>query len=62
MKRDDFDKLLRSKGIQQSGNFNEVKYLITNNPDKQSSKMKKAVESGVEIISEEDFIDKFLNN
>lgn len=60
IKRSDFDKLLSSKGISQSSNFKEIKYLITNNPDSTSSKMKKARENGVEIISEKEFFEKFL--
>ena len=61
MKRADFDKLLNDHGISQSSNFNEIKYLITNNPDSGSSKMKKAKDKGVEIISEDDFVKKFFN-
>lgn len=60
MKRADFDALLQSKGITQGSNFKEIKYLITNNPDSTSSKMKKAKDSGVEVISEEEFTEKFL--
>lgn len=60
MKRSDFDALLQSKGITQSSNFKEIKYLITNNPDSTSSKMQKAVSNGVEIISEEEFTKIFL--
>ena len=53
--------LINDHGISQSSNFNEIKYLITNNPDSGSSKMKKAKDKGVEIISEDDFVKKFLN-
>lgn len=60
MKRSDFDKILKSHGISQSSNFKEIKYLITNNPDSGSSKNRKARENNVEIISEKDFVNKFL--
>lgn len=60
MKRADFDALLSSKGIIQSSNFKEIKYLITNHPESTSSKMKKAKDNGVEIISEEEFTKKYL--
>lgn len=60
IKRSEFDALLQSKGIIQSSNFKEIKYLITNNPESTSSKMKKAKDNGVEIISEEEFKKKFL--
>lgn len=60
MKRSDFDQLLKDKGIEQSSNFNEIKYLITNNPDSGSSKMKKAKDKGIEIISEEEFSKMYL--
>jgi len=62
IKRSDFDALLSSKGIEQSGNFKELKYLITNTPDSGSSKNRKAREYGVEIISEEDFRKLYLND
>ena len=61
MKRADFDKELQKRGIVQSGNFKEIKYLITNNPDSGSSKMQNAKKYGVEIISEEDFKNKYFN-
>lgn len=61
VKRADFDAELQKRGILQSGNFNEIKYLITNNPDSTSSKMKKAKDKGVEIISEFDFTNKYFN-
>lgn len=60
IKRSEFDALLQSKGISQSSNFKEIKYLITNNPDTTSSKMRKAKENNVEIISESKFFEKFL--
>lgn len=61
MKRSDFEKLLESKGIRQGRDFkNKVKYLITNDPGKSSTKLRKAKEYGVEIISEKEFYDKFL--
>lgn len=60
IKRSDFDSLLESKGISQSSNFKEIRYLITNNPNSGSSKMKKAKDNGVEIISEEMFTKMYL--
>lgn len=63
MKRADFDKLLSDKGIEQSGNFKngDVKFLITNNLNSTSSKMKQAIQYGTEIISEEEFTKLYLN-
>lgn len=60
MVRSEFLKLAESKGITSSSNFNEIRYLVTNNPDSTSSKMKKAKEKGIEIISEKEFFEKFL--
>lgn len=60
VKRADFDNKLKERGIVQSGNWNEIKYLITNNPDSGSSKMKMAKEKGIEIISEEEFTKMYL--
>ena len=61
VKRADFDAELKKRGIEQSGNFKEIKYLITNKLNSTSSKMKKAQDLGVEIISEEDFVNKYFN-
>lgn len=60
MKRADFEKLLSDKGIAIGSNFKEIKYLITNNPGSGSSKMKKAQDNGVEIISESEFTKRYL--
>lgn len=60
MKRSDFEKLLSEKGISTGSNFKEIKYLITNSPDSTSSKMKKAKDNGVEVISEVDFFERYL--
>lgn len=60
VKRSDFEKLLNDKGIKQSSNLKECKYLITNNPDSGSSKMKNAKKYNVEIVSEKEFYDKYL--
>ena len=60
MKRSDFENLLSEKGIFTGSNFKEIKYLITNTPDSTSSKMKKAKDNGVEIISEVDFFERYL--
>lgn len=62
IKRSDFNTKLAQKGIVQSGNFKEIKYLITNNPSSTSSKMRSAIENGVEIISEEEFTKKYLES
>ena len=59
--RSEFENRLAKKGIFTSSNFKEeIKYLITNNPDSGSSKMKKAKESGVEVISETEFSERYL--
>lgn len=60
VKRSEFENRLAKKGIFTSNNFKEIKFLITNNPDSGSSKMKKAKESGVEVISETEFSERYL--
>ena len=62
IKRADFDALLESRGISQSSNFKDIRYLITNNPNSGSSKMKKAKDNSVEIISEEKFTKMYLES
>lgn len=62
VKRSEFISELNRLGIEVSSNFKEIKYLITNNPDSTSSKMKKARDNGVEVISEEDFRLKYLTD
>ncbi|MBR2070928.1 MAG: hypothetical protein IJ981_05810, partial [Clostridia bacterium] len=42
-----------------SGVTEKVNYLVTNTPDSNSSKNKKAKELGVEVITEEDFLLKY---
>lgn len=61
VKRSDFVNDLSRYNIGTSSNFKEVKYLITNNPDSSSSKMRKARDAGVEVISEEEFRSKYLS-
>lgn len=61
VKRSDFVNDLSRYNIGTSSNFKEVKYLITNNPESSSSKMRKARDAGVEIISEEEFRSKYLS-
>lgn len=56
MKRSEFEEILKSYGVTTSSNFKEIKYLVTNNPESGSSKMKKAKNNNVEIISEEDIL------
>lgn len=60
IKRADFDAKLSEKGILQTGNLKECKYLITNNPNSTSSKMKNAQKYGVEVISEQEFARLYL--
>ena len=59
VKRSEFEKFLKDHGVTISGNFKEIKYLVTNNPESGSSKMRKAKDNGVEVISE-DAIRKIL--
>ena len=61
IKRSDFESKLNSIGVFTSSNFKDIKYLITNNPDSTSSKMKKAISNGVEVISEEEFSKRYFN-
>lgn len=61
-KRSVLEDLLKSKGISTGSVGNDTKYLITNNPDPSSSKGKKAVKLGVEIITESDFLERYNLN
>lgn len=60
MKRSQYIKMLESKGFEISSNFKKIKYLITNNPESNSSKIRKAIDNNVEIISEKEFENNFL--
>ena len=58
--RDDFASFFEEfRGKVASSVTKKVDFLITNNPDSNSSKIKKAKELGVEIISEKDFLCKY---
>lgn len=57
MKRDAFEKYINEFGYELSSNLKKCRYLITNNPDSGSSKNKQAKEYGVEIITEQSFLD-----
>jgi len=58
--RDDFADVVKEYGGKvASGVTEKVNYLVTNTPDSNSSKNKKAKELGVEVITEEDFLLKY---
>ena len=58
MKRKDFEKFIAEYGYELSSNLKKCEYLITNDPTSGSSKNKQALEYGITIITEEDFLNK----
>ena len=61
MKRKDFEKYITKYGYELSSSIKKCKYLITNTPDSGSSKNKDAQKYGIEIITEQEFLN-MLNN
>jgi DNA ligase (NAD+) len=60
-KRNDFEKLLKDKGIKLAKAVSKnTKYLITNDPTSGSNKNVAAQKLGVELITEEDFMKRYL--
>lgn len=57
MKRKDFEKYIAKFGYELSSSLKKCKYLITNTPDSGSSKNKDAIKYGIEIITEQEFLD-----
>lgn len=62
MKRDAFKKYIESYGYELSSAIKSCRYLITNTPDSGSSKNKDAQKYGVEIITEQAFLDLIGGN
>lgn len=62
MKRSAFEKYIQSYGYELSSSIKSCRYLITNNPNSGSSKNKDAQKYGVEIITEQAFLDKLGGN
>lgn len=62
MKRDAFKKYIEIYGYELSSAIKSCKYLITNTPDSGSSKNKDAQKYGVEIITEQAFLDLIGGN
>lgn len=61
MKRNDFIEILENQGWQFTNNITkDIKYLITNTPETNTSKNKKADELGIIKITEKDFINNVL--
>lgn len=58
MPRKMFEVMLKQRGYTLSDNIAQCKYLITNDPDSGSSKLKKAKKYNIPIISESDFVSK----
>ena len=56
MKRKDFETYIAQYGYELTSNLKKCKYLVTNTPNSGSSKNKDAQKYGVEIITEEDFL------
>lgn len=62
VKRSDFEEELRRAGYEPTDTVNkDVKFLITDNPDGQSTKNKRAASLGIPKIHEYDFRLKYLN-
>jgi len=62
VKRSDFEKLLQSKGWTVGDISKDTKYLITDDPNSNSSKNQKADKLGVTKITEKEFRRKFLGD
>jgi DNA ligase (NAD+) len=59
--RDEFQKLIEAAGGKVAGSVSKnTSYLVNNDTESSSSKNLTAKKLGVEILSEEDFIQKFL--
>ena len=58
MKRKDFETYIAQFGYELTSNLKKCKYLVTNTPNSGSSKNKDAQKYGVEIITEEDFLNQ----
>ena len=60
MNNDELKKKIEDMGGKVAGSVSKnTDWLLTNDPGSGSSKNKKAAELGVEIISEEDFLEKY---
>ncbi len=61
--RNELKNLIETRGGKVTGSVtSKTSYLINNDTASSSSKNKKAKELGVEIISEQDFLDRFIKN
>lgn len=56
MKRKDFEKYIEQYGYELTGTLSKCKYLITNNPNSGSSKIKDAQKYNIPIITEQEFL------
>lgn len=56
MKRKDFETYIAQYGYELTSNLKKCRYLVTNTPNSGSSKNRDAQKYGVEIITEEDFL------
>ena len=57
MKRKDFEAYISKFNYELTSNLKKCKYLVTNTPNSGSSKNKDAQKYGVEIITENDFLE-----
>ena len=62
MKRKDFEKLINDYDYELTSNLKKCEYLITNDPTSGSTKNKQAIEYGIEIITEENFLKSLHKN
>ena len=56
VKRKDFETYIAQYGYELTSNLKKCRYLVTNTPNSGSSKNRDAQKYGVEIITEEDFL------
>ena len=56
MKRKDFEKYVEQFGYELTGTLSKCEYLITNNPNSESSKNKQAQKYNVPIVTEQQFL------
>lgn len=56
MKRKDFEKYINAYGYELSSSLKKCEYLITNTPNSGSSKNKQALEYGIKVITESEFL------
>ena len=62
MKRKDFENYIGRYGYELSSNIKKCEFLINNDLNSNSTKNKQAKEYNIPIITEDEFLNKILNN